>query len=247
MRLRPLQHLLAGLSGSTPERDAPAPAADPAAAPGSLHVATDRLFDEDAEFNYSADVAYPQIEGGGPTIERVNAAIRDSVEAAAAYVRPDPTAFTGDPEQDRLLVGALEGGFTEPLLQDGLFSTRLDLSVYTGGAHPNHYALPLTYDLTTGAPVRLADLFRPDAAWRDTLARLATDRLVAARGSDWLFEVPIPAEALSTFTLGPDSLRLFFAPYAIAPYAAGTSEVALSYERLRDLLDPAGPTTRLLD
>ena len=167
------------------------------------------------------------------------------VEAFAADLRPDPAAFTGDPETDRIFVGEAEGGPSDTFLGGRIFSSRVDVYAYTGGAHGNLYSFPFTYDLATGEPVRLEDLFAGGTAYLDTLAARVTERLVAERGSGWMFEDEIPPDAayFTVFTLGADSLTLFFPPYAIAAYAAGPSRVALPYADLRGVLDAHGPVS----
>jgi hypothetical protein len=58
-----------------------------------------------------------------------------------------------------------------------------------------------------------------------------------------MFEDEIPPDPayFALFTLGADSLTVFFPPYAIASYAAGPSEVSLPYAALRGVLDERGP------
>lgn len=235
--------LLAACGAPDPQRPAPG-----AASPQPLTVTTARIAEADSAIRFRAEVEYPQIEGGAsPAVARVNRAIADSVRAIVEDIRPVPDEFTGDPELDRWVVGEVEGGFTEPLLREGLFSARLDLYVYTGGAHGNMLALPLNYDLDTGAPLALGDLFRPSAAYLDTLAARVTQRLTQSRGTGWMFEDALPPDPayFAVFTLEADSLRFFFPPYAIAPYAVGPSEAALPYAALRAVLRADGPVARL--
>jgi hypothetical protein len=247
--VRPL--LLAGLAllaaCATPEPDAPAPAG--AAEPVVLRVDTARIAEADPELRYAAALAYPQLapaEGGA--LARVNRAIEDTARAFVAAVRPSRDDLSGNPEMDRWIVGEIEGGFGPILLQDDLFSTLLTAYVYSGGAHGNTVARPLTFDLRTGQPIVLRDLFRSTSAYLDTLATLATDRLSEERGeTDWLFDGAIPPipSAFTAFALRPDSLLLYFPPYSIAAYAFGPSEVRLAYDELGGVLDPNGPVSRL--
>src|SRR5690606_24138780 len=110
--------------------------------------------------NYRVALGYPQIDGADtPAVRRINAAVRDALAAFAADLRPDPDAFTGDPETDRIFVGEAEGGLADTFLGGRIFSSRVDVYAYTGGAHGNLYSFPFTYDLATDEPVRLADLF----------------------------------------------------------------------------------------
>ncbi len=216
--------------------------------PVVVRVDTARFFDEDAELSFRADLRYPRLSPDSvAAVARVNRAIEDSVAALVARARPNLNDFTGDPETDRWITGEVSGSYGPTLLQGDLLSTRLDAYVYTGGAHGTTVGVPLNFDLRTGRAVRLGELFRPGTAYLDTLAALATARLAAARGgTEWMFEerVPPTAGVLSAFTLGPDSLTVFFPPYAIAQYAMGPSEVSLPYRRLARVLDSEGPVAR---
>lgn len=228
-----------------PEPETPPEAAPPPAPP---RIVVDSLVLAEPAFNYRVAVAYPQIADlDTPAARRVNAAIRDSVEAFAASIRPDPVEFTGDAEADHFLVGEAEGGPAATALSGRILSSRVDVYAYTGGAHGNLFSFPFTYDLATGAPVHLDDLFHGGTAWLDTLAMHVTDRLIAQRGTGWMFEDAIPPDEsyFPIFTLEPDSLRLFFPPYAIAAYALGPSEVAVPYDALGHVLDERGPVSWL--
>ena len=221
----------------TPPASAPAPRAEPA-------VVTDSLLRSEPEVHYRIAVGFPRIEGDDrPAVLRINAAIRDSIAAFADGLRPAAADFSGDPEMDRMFVGEAEGGPTETFLSGRVFSSRVDIYTYTGGAHGNLIAYPFTYDLATGEPIRLSDLFLGGTAYLDTLAARVTERLVADRGTGWMFEDEIPPDPVyfSIFTLGADSLTIFFPPYAIAAYAAGPSEVSLPYAALRNVIDEGGP------
>lgn len=227
--------------------DAPEPPAE--ADPPPLRVEIDSLTARDDSLHYDVAIAYPQIaESDAPAVARVNRSIRDSLAAFAASIKPRPADFTGDPEMDHLIVGEAEGGPRRTFLGDRLFSSRVDVYAFTGGAHGNLFSFPFTYDLATGEPVRLGALFRNGTAWPDTLAALTTARLAAAQDSSWLFEDRVPAQpgSFAFFTLGADSLTVFFPPYAIAPYAAGAFEVTLPYTDLQPVLSPSGPVADLL-
>lgn len=245
MRLLSLILLFALAACGTP--DAPEPPAE--VEPPTLRVETDSLKARADSLNYDIAIAYPQIAGSdAPAIARINRSIRDSLAAFAASIKPRRTDFSGDPERDRMIVGEAEGRPTRTFLGDRLFSSRVDIYAFTGGAHGNLFSFPLTYDLATGESIRLGALFRNGTAWPDTLSMLTTARLAAEQDTSWFFEDRVPAtpETFAFFTLGADSLTVFFPPYAIAPYAAGAFEVTLPYTDLRPILSPSGPVANLL-
>lgn len=229
-----------GTGDDTPEDD---PEAAEEAPPPPV-VRTDSLVEADTALHYEAYLEYPQLEGARPALAALNRAIADSVRAFVAEVRPaepPPAAFPFETQ--------IEGGFETDLATSALYSGLFSAYAYTGGAHGNHFMLPLTYDVQTGRAIALAALFRPGVAYADTLAARALPRLLAQYGAGTLFEDHLPAEpgTFSVFTLGPDSLTVYFPPYALAPYAAGTLEVSFGYDELRPLLDARGPLRPLLD
>src|SRR5690606_20689118 len=90
--------LAACASPDTPPADAPTDAE-----PTALRVVIDSLTAADADRQYRVGNAYPQIvRSDVPAVARVNRAIRDSLAAFAASIKPRPTDFTGDLEMDRL-------------------------------------------------------------------------------------------------------------------------------------------------
>ncbi|HYE95436.1 MAG TPA: DUF4163 domain-containing protein [Rubricoccaceae bacterium] len=201
----------------------------------------DSLVEADRALRYRAHVTYPQLDGAHPALAAVNTAIADSVRAFVAAVRP-----VEPPPADFPFETDVEGGYETAHVSGTLYSGLLSAYAYTGGAHGNHFLLPLNYDLRTGRPIPLSALFRPGVAYRDSLAAWALPRLIDLYGRGTLFEERVPADAttLSVYTLGPDSLTLYFAPYAVAPYAAGTLYVSFGYDELRPLLDADGPLRR---
>lgn len=238
-RLFAVSLLLVAACGAPDPAPVPPPGPDPEPV-----VVTDSLVRAEPALNYRVAVGFPQIEGDErPAARRVNAAVRDTVEAFAADLRPEADLFTGDPEADRIFVGDAEGETARAFLGGRVFSSRVDVYAYTGGAHGNLYSFAFNYDLATGEPIRLSDLFHGGTAYLDTLAARVTERLVADRGTGWMFEDEIPPDPdyFSIFTLGADSLTVFFPPYAIASYAAGPSEVSVPYAALRGVLDERGP------
>lgn len=229
--------------------DPPPAETPPETASPALRVEIDSLTARDAGLHYDVEIAYPQIAGSdAPAVDRVNRAIRDTLAAFATSLKPRPADFTGDPEMDRLIVGEAEGGPTRTFLGDRVFSSRVDVYTFTGGAHGNTFSFPFTYDLATGEPIRFGDLFRRGTAYLDTLAVLTTERLATRQDTSHWFvdEVPAAPGSFAFFTLGGDSLTVFFPPYVIAPYAAGASEATLPYTALRHVLAPSGPLQELL-
>lgn len=225
----------------------------------ALSVRSDSLLIQVDSLRYTVAVDYPQIFGtsagaSAAAVRAANASIRDSVAVLARSFRPDAPVPADAPgfEHTEVL-----GGYDAPFLASDVFSTLIPISANTGGVHENFYALPLNLDLATGAPVRLADLFRPASAWADTLSAhvepaLVEEMTLRMRGRDgdareYLSPRGYGPEALRTtpFTLGADSLALHFVPYQVAGFAWGSFRIAVAYADLAPLMRTDGVAGRL--
>lgn len=236
----------------TPEADAvtaaPAPPSPPAGP--SLTVATDSLLRDEPGLTYRVAIGYPQIRGTAgepmaPALRAVNAAIRDSVEALADDFRPEAPPPGAGPPQYPVEV---DGGTPRAWISDDAFSALVEVYAYTGGAHGNTFFLPLTFDLTTGAPVRPADLFADGTPWADTLAARVERGVLRQLGSrDALFAeglAPI-REGRVDLTLGPDSLTVHVPPYQLSSYASGAFHVGVPLADMAPFARPGGLLARL--
>ena len=232
--------LLSLAACNQPPIDSPSTPAESLAVP---EVETDSIVIADSTLRFSATFRYPQLRDAGPHTEAINTALADSARAYVEVFRP------AEVPPDYMTRGSeVEGGFVVTRLDERLFSAVISTYWYTGGAHGNTDFLPVTYNLTTGERVGLAHLFASDAAYLDTLSVRSAALLASeadARGFDasglWPEGYAPDADNFQRFTLGPDSLTLYFPPYQVAPYVAGPFTVALAYDDLRPALDPAGP------
>ena len=111
---------------------------------------------------------------------------------------------------------------------------------YTGGAHGQLRLVSSNYDVETGYPVLLEDLFLdPERAILE-FTRISRQRLGAESGGE---EESIPDDMLQagtepvesnfqTFVLLPDGLRIHFPPYQVAPWAMGPQSVDIRIDEL---------------
>ncbi|NNF58401.1 MAG: DUF3298 and DUF4163 domain-containing protein [Rhodothermaceae bacterium] len=234
--------LLLGLAACDRPIEAPGAPARPEPTVEPM-VETDSIIVADSALGFTAVFRYPQLHDAGPHTDAINAALADSARAYVDVFRPT------EPPPDYMTRGSeVEGSFVVTRLDERLFSARIDTYWYTGGAHGNTDVLPLNYNLTTGDRVALPHLFAPEAAYLDTLSAHSAALLAQeaeSRGfsaSDLWAEGYAPEAAnFQRFTLGPDSLTLYFPPYQVAPYVAGPFAIALAYADVYPLLAPAGP------
>lgn len=233
-------------------------APDRPALPPDLTVRADTVVVRDDRVRYAARIAYPQVAAPGGAVPAgvaaANRVVADSVRAFAAAVRPS----AAPPPEDTAYAVRVEGGFGDVFLADGWLSALVTIVVDTGGADGNVFLQPLTVDLTTGRPVRLGDLFAPDAPYGGVLAerveRAVVDRLARRLGvprAEARARAFAPAGLAplqrgdAAFTLGADSLYLHVPPNQLAPDAAGVLTVGVPYGALVRFARRGGPVRRL--
>ena len=235
---------------------------DAPAASDTLAVRTDSLLISVDSLQYTVAIGYPQLTGAtatvsAETVARVNAAIRDSVAALAEQFRPEEAVAPEDRGQFAF-AAEVEGGTEAVRLRGDVLSGLLGVYAYTGGAHGNTFYHALAYDLRTGAPLALADAFRPGTPWADSLSAHADRQLMAtmrdpadplpdAEIRGLLYPEGYDAAAMRrvAFALGADSLTLQFAPYEVAAYVFGAPTVPVAYRDLDAFLRPDGPVARI--
>src|SRR5690606_11541786 len=163
------------------------PAAE--APPAAPSVVADSIVIEDSTLLFFVRYRYPRLRDAGPHTDAINRALADSARATVEAYRPE-----GPPPPERTYPFTTELDVTYDVhrLDDRLFSAVSTLFTYTGGAHPNTHSEVINYDLATGRPFALADLFRPGAAYLDTLSAHAdrwvegeAARIGGTRGDFW--------------------------------------------------------------
>ena len=180
--------------------------------------------------------------------EAVDDLLRGEIAAFGEHVEPPgdlPSDFAGR-------LSTFEAGYDVMLAAAGLLSLEFGVSVYNvGAAHPLYTTLTLTWDLTAGRAVGLAELFRRDADPLEILSRHAMAAVERNLGefaeNAWIAEGagPDPAENYDRWTRTPEGVRVVFDPYQVAPYAAGPQVALVPWSALAWILDPSGPAARL--
>lgn len=121
---------------------------------------------------------------------------------------------------------------------------------FSGGVHPNYACISANYDLVTGKYLKLEDVLIDKVA-ADSLCQKIIDRLDEIAEEYYLYDDYIRTvderfgtlfdptwESTNAWYLSGEGLCVYFSPYDIAPYAAGTIEVAFSYDDLQDIIQP---------
>ncbi|MCJ2166214.1 MULTISPECIES: DUF3298 and DUF4163 domain-containing protein [unclassified Pseudodesulfovibrio] len=116
-------------------------------------------------------------------------------------------------------------------------SVKLDVSVYSGGAHPNHWPMTWVFDLTNGRDLPLAALFPDTDPALEAVAAICRSVLPDSLGDMYVPEMLEAGtepffENYDRFILTTEGVSFFFPPYQVGPYAAGEQVVTIPYDNL---------------
>jgi len=140
----------------------------------------------------------------------------------------------------------LEGKSATLLLDPRLASFRLEGDGFVSpAAHGFTRFRTLSYDLTTGRRLGLADLFRNGVDYLGWLSHESVAQLQARPEIYNAQQTPAgltpTEEHFAHFGLTPTGLEIVFDEYQVGPYAVGTPHVTFPYAQLRPLLASPGP------
>jgi hypothetical protein len=114
----------------------------------------------------------------------------------------------------------------------------------TLGAHGNMFFKTFVFDSATGKPLTLTDLFIPGTNYLEVLSKLARAKLPAIIGdgadASFIAGGTTPEEKnFANFFFDNKDFGILFAPYAVAPYAAGPQTLRIKLSELSSILKPA--------
>ena len=134
--------------------------------------------------------------------------------------------------------------FAEIRRADGqVLSYLLEWNEYCGGVHPTSYYEGFNLDVKTGAAISLDQVVSDIPA----LKTLVIEKLLAEYGEDAFYADPDTLlsdyfawdEEAETYrpswTLGEESLTIWFSPYEIAPYAAGLLHAEIRFDEAPEI------------
>ena len=113
----------------------------------------------------------------------------------------------------------------------------------TLGAHGNTFFKTFTFDTTTGAPLALQDVFTPGAPYLSTLSQVSRAKLPGIIGqyadTHFIQNGTGPDDKnFENFFFDNRDFVILFAPYAVAPYAAGPQTLRIPVSELVSILKP---------
>lgn len=119
-----------------------------------------------------------------------------------------------------------------------------------GAAHGQPYREELHINIKTGKLFEIKDLFKKGSGYGEKLTRKLKEKIVKMNNEEGvhIFSDDVGDwEESSGFTVKKDELKIYFHPYAIAPYAAGFPEFDIPYEEIMSLIDIEGEFWRSFD
>jgi len=117
----------------------------------------------------------------------------------------------------------------------------------TLGAHGNTYFRTFTFDLATGEPLSLSDLFIPSANYLERISEVTRKDLPvilslkagAPADKDMITSGTIPeSDSFQNFAIDGDTLQIMFPPYQVAAYVFGSVINPIPLSTLSDILKP---------
>ena len=179
--------------------------------------------------HYKVDLLFPTL----PDLD-LNCEVRRDLETDLDEFEKLPNPPTGTHARLREYVGRYQ------LFQSalGTGSVLISLNKSTGESHPMQYTRTYSYDTTTGKKLFFLDLFKPQSDWHKALWPFVKKTVWPLnRDKKWIAQGTGPdPQNYSRFTLDSLTLILYFEPYAVAPYKAGTIRVKVPLDKIKRVL-----------
>lgn len=140
----------------------------------------------------------------------------------------------------------LKANYTQTRSSDRVVTIVWEVGSYTGGAHGNLDIITTTYATDSGVALDLYDIFTDLETALNVMGAYSCKALSETLGDmlneDMLRGGTTPdADNFSSFAMTPAGVRVFFQPYQVAPWVAGTQVVDIPLAELMD----AGPRLEL--
>lgn len=192
---------------------------------------------------YDAKVSYPVFQGTSPLIRFANSAsaaeARNDFAQFVKYAKEGAKAtqkfgMTWERDQSTVVVQATPT----------LISVYMQAYDFSGGAHPNHYLMPMNFAMVKGKPMRLKlkDLVaNPKLAMNGPVLMKLNE---VKKGRDGGSETSIDPTVYDSFVITPTSLTWMFQPYAVGAYAEGEFEIKVPFNELKSYLRVDSPVGR---
>lgn len=210
-------------------------------------IETKTITDKSDEYKYVINVEYPQIKDIDATIAaKINKelevfALHSSAELKESnFIREIPEALKASEEKSFLEVKYK----IADTLENNLLSVHFSSLFYiVGAAHPGKTTTTHTFDIRTGEKIDLESLFKGD--YLNTLSDIAIPMLRNKLGENTTQELlqegagPL-SKNFKSFFITKTGIVFIFDQYQVASYAAGTQEILIGYDRLKEVIKQEG-------
>lgn len=188
-----------------------------AQATSTAATSTVKTIKEDTS-TYTIDATYP-VTG----VAAADTAIKSAIDGAIAEFKSYPP----NPPDSAVPKNQFNADPSGMYVGSDVVSVALEISEYTGGAHPNTVINAINIDPKSGKSLTLTDALSMTGL---SLAQVASSSLAQlhAKLGDVVFEdgvLPKP-ENYQTFLVNKDSVTFVFQEYQAAPYAAGIQDIS---------------------
>lgn len=113
---------------------------------------------------------------------------------------------------------------------------------YAGGAHGMYSTTYMGFDLKTGEPLTLKDIFNVDFELK--LTEVIYEKLVGYYFEDSFFDLKEDLKPIENFELTKEGIRFIYPLYQIAPYSLGEPTVIIPYKELDSILNKTNPIVK---
>ena len=237
-------------AGTPPTDPTPTPNVSEAEAylSGEVAIITIDQTEKNSRFAYDLDVHYPQIANPSTrNHRRFNSHVRSLVEKDIrlfrAYCAKNNKYRNGKRREMEYHFGLDYEVF---FVTAEIVSIKLTLESFTGYLNSDWFPIPINYDLKTGKPLVLADIFKPKSKFLKVIADYCVTEFMerglncggGGVGSEpWMREGTEPkTDNYASWNLTRHGLQLNFGEYQVGPGCLGLVNVVVPYDHLRAIL-----------
>jgi len=175
-------------------------------------------------------VRYPELTG------LPDEKVQELINARLRTLFFDPSATQGDWGED--MAKTTEVDFSVRQVGRVLVVEHSSYVYPLGAAHGMPFRHSYHIDLGTGQEYQLSDLFKEGSAYPERLRELVRRQIAA--NPDMVTDQNPEVRPDQPFVTDAESLRIYWAPYEIAPYAAGFPTFEIPYADLQGWIDTEG-------
>lgn len=120
---------------------------------------------------------------------------------------------------------------------DNILSIKVNLTQFTGGAHPMVFIRTYNFDLNNGNALKISDIFNKEGniIYKNKIDDIILNKMKETPDNYFVDEFKGIDENIQ-FYLNKDNIIIVFQLYEIAPYTAGIPEFKIPYSEFKDNL-----------